>query len=432
MVTETNQDTTYLPAPVEQQPALAQDEVGSPEQPQKETPVDRRVVEISAALLPAYQRAGSLQLTEKETEQLIAPFPDDIVEIRPNDGLIYIPHIFISDRLTRIFGPGQWTLIRRREWYDPQDNILYAEYVLVIRGCMIGEAVAGHPYVAKNKRMDYSDALEATAGIALRRIAGKVLACGNRVWQPEYARTWVSKYAMFDRRLNQWHKKASSGQASSHVAAAAPGTTAPAQATKSGAEPQVPAGETPEEKRQRWIKLCRETAGGKDWIAEDVLKKFNWLAPDAKLDAFALEAVPQTKKQAEQMLEQIKLARDAVSGPEIKASVASDAPAEAPAEAPAQKEVPAFDIVGLLKHVKEQATKTGKQRAGLLILSEGKPDVWINTFDLEDIATAKRYVGQNVVCRVTENQYGYRLVRRGIVLDIPQPSDSEADVMYIQ
>lgn len=154
-----------------------------------------RVTEVSEALTSAYQRASTLELTDEEAAALMAPFPDDAVSIRPHDGLIYIEHIEISDRLNHIFRPGQWCLIRRREWYDQNSSCVYGEYVLVIRGCYVGESVGGHPFVAKNPKTNYSDALEATAAEALRRIAGKRLSCGSQVWRRSYADRWVRENA---------------------------------------------------------------------------------------------------------------------------------------------------------------------------------------------------------------------------------------------
>ena len=83
---------------------------------------------------------------------------------------------------------------------------MYGEYVLVIRGCYVGESVGGHPYQPNNPKVNYSDTLESTAAEALRRIAGKRLSCGSQVWEPEYARQWCAKYAV--QTGGKWHKRA--------------------------------------------------------------------------------------------------------------------------------------------------------------------------------------------------------------------------------
>ncbi len=167
------------------------------------TAQEMRVTEVNEALLPAYQKAGTLDLTDSEVEALTALFPDELVEIRPHDGLIYLPHIHISNRLNKVLKPGKWTLIQRRHWLE--GNVMYGEYVLVIRGCLVGESVGGHPYQPNNPKVNYSDTLESTAAEALRRIAGKRLSCGSQVWEPEYARQWVANHA--HQVGGKWQKK---------------------------------------------------------------------------------------------------------------------------------------------------------------------------------------------------------------------------------
>lgn len=156
------------------------------------TPQQMRVMEVSEALAPAYARASTLELNETEVACLTAPFPDSVVEVRPHDGLIYIPHIHISDRLNFVFKPGRWSLICRRHWLE--GSTMYGEYILLIKGCYVGESVGGHPYIANNPKTNYSDSLEATAAEALRRICGKRLSCGSQVWDPTYANEWCMKY----------------------------------------------------------------------------------------------------------------------------------------------------------------------------------------------------------------------------------------------
>src|ERR1700731_4277206 len=103
-------------------PAMRENESPPPAvvEPARPTARDMRVMEISSALAPAYAKAGTLELTAEETAALTAPFPDSVVEKRPHDGLYYIPHILISDRLTKVFRPGRWTMLRR--WENIEHN----------------------------------------------------------------------------------------------------------------------------------------------------------------------------------------------------------------------------------------------------------------------------------------------------------------------
>lgn len=175
-------------------PMVVQKQSG-PVEVSKATPQQMRVVEVSEALVPAYQKASTLELTDDEIKHLMEPFPDSAVEVRPHDGLIYIPHIHISDRLNRVIKPGKWSLVCRRHWIE--GKTMYGEYILLIRGVYVGESVGGHEYQPNNPKTNYSDTLESTAAEALRRIAGKRLSCGSQVWDPTYANEWCSKYRTY-------------------------------------------------------------------------------------------------------------------------------------------------------------------------------------------------------------------------------------------
>lgn len=167
------------------------------------SPQQNRTEEVNEALLPAYQKASELKLTDAEDRELQRPFSDDEVEIRPHDGLLYIPHIHISNRLTTTLGGGQWSMIRRREWIE--GNRIYAEFVMKVRGCYVGESVGAMDYHPNNPRMNYADALEGTRGECIRRIAAKDLACGSQVWDPAFCRRWIAQYA--EQKAGKWQRK---------------------------------------------------------------------------------------------------------------------------------------------------------------------------------------------------------------------------------
>lgn len=167
------------------------------------TAAQLRVEQVGELLAHAYEKASTLDMTDKEVDELTAPFPDDIVEIRPHDGLIYIPHIHISARLHKVFRPGKVAMVKRQ--ISVRDNRIYGEWVMLIRGCFVGESIGAMDYHPNNPKMNYADAAEGTRGECIRRIAGKELSCGNQVWNPEYSRQWVTKYA--EQRNGKWFKK---------------------------------------------------------------------------------------------------------------------------------------------------------------------------------------------------------------------------------
>jgi hypothetical protein len=261
-----------LPVAVKSQPlAIMKD--GTQIMDKAATPQQMRVMEINEALAPAYAKASTLNMTDKEIEALMAPFPDSAVEVRPHDGLIYIPHIHISDRMNRVFKPGQWCMICRRHWLE--GNTMYGEYIMLIHGCYVGESVGGHPYQPNNPKVNYSDTLESTAAEALRRIAGKRLSCGWQVWDPGYANTWCNTY-----RGNQGGK---------YFKKSAPATAAPpVQKPKT-----APA---PEPKGSKLDKFIAETQ--KAGYPTEQLQQFcidlAWLMPNERLSDLEDRYLPKT------------------------------------------------------------------------------------------------------------------------------------------
>lgn len=294
-------DAEVMPEPQ----ALAvrgQQDVALPPSPTErvKTAQELRVVEVSEALAPAYAKASTLELTDAEIEQLTAPFPDEMVEIRPHDGLIYIPHIHISDRLNKVFRPGRWALVCRRHWLE--GSTMYGEYILLIKGCFVGESVGGHPYVANNPKTNYSDTLESTAAEALRRIAGKRLSCGSQVWNPEYARQWVSKYGL--QVAGKWCKRF---DAVVTKPAAAPVVTPKPSPSVPKPEPEKPKTATPETRKWMLEQLKATPDGENRQLVAEYFTQAGVLLPDAEtLEDLGLQYVPTSKAELAKVLQAIQ------------------------------------------------------------------------------------------------------------------------------
>lgn len=190
------------PSPLETSMVPASSEIA-------QSPQEFRASEINALMMSAYLKAGTLAMTQDETAKLTAEFPRSCIEKRENR-FIYIPHIHISRRLTDVFGPGQWTMIRRREWIV--GNQVNAEWVMIIRGHFIGESIGSQEYHPNNGRQNFADVLEATRGECIRRIAGKYLGCGGEAWDPAVAREMDA--AKTREMFNRGQRPASQGAAS--------------------------------------------------------------------------------------------------------------------------------------------------------------------------------------------------------------------------
>jgi len=134
--------------------------------------------------------AGTIELTPEQEKILYAPVVDDQVEIRP-DGLIYLPWMEYVTRLRKTFGMS-WTLIP----YGPPKklgNFIHWAFWLIIKGRPYGFAVGEQQYF-ENDRMTYGDALEGAKSNALMRLC-KGLGISLELWQPDFRRKWMPKYA---------------------------------------------------------------------------------------------------------------------------------------------------------------------------------------------------------------------------------------------
>jgi hypothetical protein len=134
--------------------------------------------------------AGTIELTKEQEEILYASVVDEQVEIRP-DGLIYLPWMEYVTRLRKAFGMS-WTLIP----YGPPkklEKFIHWAFWLIIKGKPYGFAVGEQQYF-ESDHMTYGDALEGAKSNALMRLC-KGLGISLELWQPEFRRKWLPKYA---------------------------------------------------------------------------------------------------------------------------------------------------------------------------------------------------------------------------------------------
>src|SRR5215510_7186773 len=62
-----------------------------------------RTSHVGTLLGEAYKGASTLKINKQEQKDLRADFPDEAVEIRPHDGIIYIGHMSLLERLWDVF-----------------------------------------------------------------------------------------------------------------------------------------------------------------------------------------------------------------------------------------------------------------------------------------------------------------------------------------
>lgn len=144
------------------------------------TPAQAKVDAIAALTMQAYAKASELKLTPEEGKALQADFPDDAFRggAGGNATLIYLEHAFLRDRFNEVLGLGQWVMVTRNQWkeeYKTGDGKptvrVYAQVMLMIRGCYVAEATNEMSYFPHNPKTSYADAIQGSKTAAFRRCA---------------------------------------------------------------------------------------------------------------------------------------------------------------------------------------------------------------------------------------------------------------------
>lgn len=165
------------------------------------TPQQAKVDAVANLTFKAYERASTLQLSETELKALQEDFPDNAFRLGAGGdaNLIYIEHAHLRDRLNKVFGPGQWSIIPRNRWNEEyktgkgeQAIRVYVEAMLLVRGCFVAEAVGDMSYYPGNSKTNYGDAVEGAKSACLRRCA-KELGVGLQAWKKDFSEGWKQR-----------------------------------------------------------------------------------------------------------------------------------------------------------------------------------------------------------------------------------------------
>lgn len=163
-------------------------------------PENLQVALPSEQITALFATVSHLQITTEESQKLTAPFPDEVVEIRP-DGHIYIPQTYYRQRLNEVLGIGQWGLIQKGSYQDVTEKEgktktkFYLPGILVIRKCMVSEAVGEAELHDDNDQQSAASCWEAAKSDCITRCC-KDLSIGTQVYQPNYIREWQKNHAV--------------------------------------------------------------------------------------------------------------------------------------------------------------------------------------------------------------------------------------------
>jgi hypothetical protein len=171
---------------------------------QRADPKQLRVEAVGKLLEAAYQGASTLKLTRDEQKKLREDFPDESVELRAHDGIIYLSHMALRERLWDVFGAGHVAEICRERTIRNDSNEVAVDLVLMIRGVFVAEGIGTSKYYSNNPKASFGDTVESAWSEALRRCCKK-FGVGTQVWRPQYVRDWMAKYAT--QYQGRWHRK---------------------------------------------------------------------------------------------------------------------------------------------------------------------------------------------------------------------------------
>jgi len=199
-------------------------------------------------------------------------------------------------KLNKVFGIGQWCLLKREVKLDETANKCYYVGILLIRGCYVSEAIGEAEYHKANTMQSWASVAESAKSDCIVRCC-KDLGIASELWQPQFSRKWVEEYAVkvfveverqgTKKRTVQWRRKDVKpfwnevgivGQSNGNQAAQ-PAT--PGNSNQQAANP--PAANTPKGKtaisENQYKKACDRLKKGEHDVYNQVLEAFSLTNP---------------------------------------------------------------------------------------------------------------------------------------------------------
>ena len=129
---------------------------------------------------------GHVAFTKEEKAIITRDVDQNKVLILPT-GAPYLPHYDYTRWLNEAFGPTGWqNALLGKPDYNKDENTVYGQYCLFIRGVAVASAIGQQEYFHSNPRQSFGDAIEAAAGSGLRRCC-KRLGIGLELWDKRWA-----------------------------------------------------------------------------------------------------------------------------------------------------------------------------------------------------------------------------------------------------
>ena len=135
--------------------------------------------------------AGTLELSTKQKEILYAPVDEATIQIRPDDGIPYVPHVEVRRRFDEAFA-GKWALVPLGMPVK-EGATWIANYILIVNGCFVAQA-EGSMKDTNNKKMDRTDYGEGAKSNALTRCA-KGWGLFPELWDVDWREDWKARWS---------------------------------------------------------------------------------------------------------------------------------------------------------------------------------------------------------------------------------------------
>jgi hypothetical protein len=164
---------------------------------------------VLAGTLPEFKPfagAGGGAVTEDEAKKLAATFPDEVYDVRPADGALFIPQVHYRRRLNEVFRPLGWAMVPmseiarkeglRADGKTPNGRITFIQsFHMIVRERFAGSAWGEQDFVSSNDNVSEATALEGTKSNALVRCC-KDLGIGSECWDKPWAEAWKTRMAV--------------------------------------------------------------------------------------------------------------------------------------------------------------------------------------------------------------------------------------------
>lgn len=219
-----------------------------------------------------YRGASTLKVSDEEQTKLLAAFPANEIEIRP-DGLIFLPQTFWRKRLNTSFGIGQWCLIVKGQHKDPTEgkDKLYLQGILMVRGCYVAEAIGEAELHSDNPLQSWASVWESAKSDCITRCC-KDLGIASELWQPQFIQKWVSENAVRVWREKTGKRKDGNGYAVGSYQWRKK-TAAPFYDEKTSGAQYVPKKETTDPVQQRESTPVSKGEDTRPWLNDNQYKQ---------------------------------------------------------------------------------------------------------------------------------------------------------------